>query len=185
MEAMCIDFLNSDWRDWRGSGRARENRLDSREWLEAFLQKWELAAPLPLEEPIRTELVEMRETMRRIVEKVAAGKEAAPEELAELNRMMALAPEYRRITLADGTYRLEQTSLVEGWEQVMARIAASFADLLAHQDVRRIKICDNPDCQWIYFDESRNRVRRWCDDKACGNLMKVRRFRERQKEKRT
>lgn len=181
VEVMCIDFLNSDWRDWRGTGRPRENRLDSQEWVEAFLQKWGLAAPWPPEEPIRTQLLELRETMRHIVEKVAGGAQAAPEELAALNRAMALAPDCLRIDLLDGAYRLKRTSPVTGWELVMARVAGSFAELLATEDVRRIKICDNPDCRWIYFDESRNRVRRWCDDKACGNLMKVRRFRQRQK----
>lgn len=183
MEALCIDFVNSDWRDWRGSGRGRENKLDNREWMEAFLQKWGFAAPLPLEEPVRSSLMELRDNIRRMVERVAKGEEITADELAELNRIMALAPAWPRIYLVEGAYRLEQASPVTGWELVMARIAGSFADLLANHDLRRIKICANPDCQWIYFDESRNRVRRWCDDKACGNLMKVRRFRERQKEK--
>lgn len=30
------------------------------------------------------------------------------------------------------------------------------------------------------YDESRNRTRRWCEAGACGNLLKVRQFRERQ-----
>jgi predicted RNA-binding Zn ribbon-like protein len=182
VEALCIDFLNSDWRDWNGSGRGRQNRLDNPEWLEAFLEKWQLEAPLPLEEPIRTQLMELRDRMRLMVEEVEKGKEIAAEELAELNRVMALAPSSPFLVVAEGAYVLRQRSSVSGWDLIMARIAASFADLLASHDLRRIKICANPDCQWIYYDQSRNRVRRWCDEKACGNLMKVRRFRERHKE---
>ncbi|XEC93808.1 CGNR zinc finger domain-containing protein [Paenibacillus tarimensis] len=40
-------------------------------------------------------------------------------------------------------------------------------------------------CRWIYDDESRSRTRSRCDDKRCGNLIKVRRFRERRKAKGT
>ncbi|MDT3426149.1 putative RNA-binding Zn ribbon-like protein [Paenibacillus forsythiae] len=47
----------------------------------------------------------------------------------------------------------------------------------------RFRICDNPDCRWAYYDDTRNRSKRYCDDKACGNLMKVRRFRARKKAK--
>ncbi|MDH4620149.1 ABATE domain-containing protein [Brevibacillus sp. AY1] len=184
MESLCIDFLNSDWRDWRGSGR-REDRLRKTEWLQSFLEAWGLQAPLPhfTDDPQIAELVELRISLRRMVEAVARGEDITSEDLAELNRVMAMAPSHQRIELRENEYRLEQVSDTMGWNLVMARIVESFADLLVHQEKRRLKICDNQDCQWVYYDESRNRVRRWCDDKACGNLMKVRRFRERQKEK--
>lgn len=184
MESLCIDFLNSDWRDWRGSGR-REDRLRKTEWLQSFLEAWGLQAPLPLsiDDPQIAVLVELRISLRRMVETVASGEDITSEDLAELNRVMAMAPSHQRIELRENEYRLERVSDTMGWNLVMARIVESFADLLVHQEKRRLKICDNQDCQWVYYDESRNRVRRWCDDKACGNLMKVRRFRERQKEK--
>lgn len=184
MESLCIDFLNSDWRDWRGSGR-REDRLRKTEWLQSFLEAWGLQAPLPhfTDDPQIAVLVELRISLRRMVEAVARGEDITSEDLAELNRVMAMAPSHQRIELRENEYRLEQVSDTMGWNLVMARIVESFADLLVHQEKRRLKICDNQDCQWVYYDESRNRVRRWCDDKACGNLMKVRRFRERQKEK--
>ncbi|TMC65135.1 MAG: CGNR zinc finger domain-containing protein [Chloroflexota bacterium] len=38
--------------------------------------------------------------------------------------------------------------------------------------------CENPDCRWVYYDESANQNRRWCED-SCANLMRVRRFRAR------
>lgn len=183
VEWLCIDFLNSDWRDWRGSGR-RENRLEKAEWLEQFLQQWGLQAPLPIDGKIGKELLDLRECMRRMTESFVRGEAAEPDDLAALNRALALAPAYPRLVAGAGNqFQIEQVSPVRGWENVRAQIARSFADLLVQEEARRIKICDNHDCGWVFFDESRNRVRRWCDDKMCGNLMKVRRFRERQKEK--
>ncbi|RCW77650.1 putative RNA-binding Zn ribbon-like protein [Phyllobacterium bourgognense] len=54
--------------------------------------------------------------------------------------------------------------------------AAAFLSAMRLLDparLERIKIC--PNCHWLYFDESRNRSRRWCDMNVCGNRAKARR----------
>jgi predicted RNA-binding Zn ribbon-like protein len=43
----------------------------------------------------------------------------------------------------------------------------------------RLKICPADDCQWAFYDRSRNRSATWCDMKVCGNRHKVREYRER------
>ena len=43
----------------------------------------------------------------------------------------------------------------------------------------RLKACLADDCQWAYFDRSRNRSAVWCDMNICGNRRKVRSYRER------
>jgi len=181
MGFLFMDFLNSDWRDWRGSGR-KEDRLDRQGWLESFCVQWKLEAPFPIDPEARKQLGELREAMRRMIEGLVHEGGFASEDLAIINQALALASSYPRLAIGemDG-FHLKQISSVQGWPRVTSQIAASFADFLIQEDIRRLKICDNKDCCWIFYDESRNRVRRWCDDKACGNLMKVRRFRERQK----
>ena len=51
----------------------------------------------------------------------------------------------------------------------------------AHNDGTwlRLKACPADDCQWAYYDRSRNRSAVWCDMGVCGNRQKVRSFRER------
>ena len=44
---------------------------------------------------------------------------------------------------------------------------------------RRLKACPADDCQWAFYDRSRNRSRTWCKMDVCGNRSKVRTFRER------
>ena len=66
-----------------------------------------------------------------------------------------------------------------GVTRALGEVAASFAELLATGDPTRIKVCANRDCGWVMYDESRNRTRRWCESTGCGNLIKVRRYRER------
>ena len=45
----------------------------------------------------------------------------------------------------------------------------------------RLKVCAAPDCQWVFVDQSRNRLQRWCATRICGNRMKTRSYRERQR----
>ncbi|MGD8191340.1 CGNR zinc finger domain-containing protein [Brevibacillus ginsengisoli] len=182
MEHICIDFMNSDWRDWRGSGR-REDRLDKESWLAEFLGHWNLTAPLPVDADMRQVLGQLRDRLRAMVEAVVDDQVLNEADVDLLNRVMKRVSAYHRLVPEGKSYRMELVPLGNAWDLVLERIAVSFTQLLAAGDLRRIKICMNEDCRWIFFDESRNRTRRWCDDACCGNLLKVRRFRERQKQK--
>jgi predicted RNA-binding Zn ribbon-like protein len=43
----------------------------------------------------------------------------------------------------------------------------------------RLKACTAEDCQWAFYDTTRNRSRTWCSMDVCGNRTKTRRYRER------
>jgi len=60
-------------------------------------------------------------------------------------------------------------------------IALSASQLLSSDQLQLVKQCPSPDCGWLFVDSSKNRSRQWCDMRDCGNLAKVRRYRERQK----
>ncbi len=44
----------------------------------------------------------------------------------------------------------------------------------------RLKICASDQCEWAYFDHSKNRSRNWCEY-GCGNKIKTRAYRARQR----
>ena len=46
---------------------------------------------------------------------------------------------------------------------------------------QRLKACGNPDCLWAFYDRSHSRVGAWCDMATCGNRIKNRRLRQRQR----
>jgi predicted RNA-binding Zn ribbon-like protein len=50
-------------------------------------------------------------------------------------------------------------------------------DLLTSEALTRVRRCSGETCSWLFVDNSRNRMRRWCDMQVCGNRAKVRRFR--------
>jgi predicted RNA-binding Zn ribbon-like protein len=60
---------------------------------------------------------------------------------------------------------------------LLAPVAAASAS--ADSTWARVKACDAPDCQWAFYDASRNRSGRWCDMAVCGNRTKVRSYRGR------
>jgi predicted RNA-binding Zn ribbon-like protein len=65
--------------------------------------------------------------------------------------------------------------------------AALLTLLLAIRDAqrdgtwRRLKACGNPDCRWAFYDRSHSRAGAWCDMATCGNRIKNRRLRQRQR----
>ena len=67
----------------------------------------------------------------------------------------------------------------EGWGALIATVIRSYVQLLAGGGVRRVRICANPDCSYMFHDDTRNGSRRWCDAAICGNLLTVRRHRAR------
>lgn len=63
--------------------------------------------------------------------------------------------------------------------ELAAATALSGIALLAPDQWRRIRICDN--CAWLFLDRSRNGSRRWCDMTVCGNRNKAKRHYARRK----
>ena len=60
-------------------------------------------------------------------------------------------------------------------------IALSVALFLRSPQRKRLKLCANPGCGFAFVDTSINATRRWCFMRFCGNRVKVRAFRGRQK----
>lgn len=63
---------------------------------------------------------------------------------------------------------------------VLAELAHQWYILFFEMDRTRIHICELPDCQCLFYDESKNHSKRHCSPK-CGNRMKVRRHREKKR----
>ncbi|PYI53935.1 CGNR zinc finger domain-containing protein [Paenibacillus flagellatus] len=175
------DFINSEWRDWRGSGRT-EDRLDRPDWLERLLAEHGFDPARPPTEGDIAELKRLRAVLLGIVRRLAAGEVPDAADLGRLNAVMAGGPVVRSVGAADdGRYELRLSPAARDWPQLAAEIAASLVRTMAEGEPSRFRICDNPDCRWVYYDDTRNRSKKYCDDKMCGNLMKVRRFRARKK----
>ncbi len=59
------------------------------------------------------------------------------------------------------------------------RVARAAAELLHRLNPQRLRECENPECDLLFYDDSRNGKRRWCSMQGCGNQQKQARFRQR------
>jgi predicted RNA-binding Zn ribbon-like protein len=66
-------------------------------------------------------------------------------------------------------------------DRMLWPVALSAAAVFGSDDVERLKQCAGAACGWLFVDTTRNHSRQWCEMADCGNLVKVRRFRQRQR----
>ncbi|MEW4369666.1 CGNR zinc finger domain-containing protein [Paenibacillus kandeliae] len=180
MDMMWTDFLNSDYHDWK-EGKHDQDKLPLSSWQQLFLEQHQLNAHAPATEQELEMLQELRVKLSQIASQASSGESLSTQHLAYLNSVLQGASVQRQLQIKDEQLALHYSSQQIGWHAVAAEIVTDFAKTLLDGDARRIRHCDNPDCRWVFYDDTRSRTKRYCDDKLCGNLMKVRRFRARQK----
>jgi predicted RNA-binding Zn ribbon-like protein len=66
-----------------------------------------------------------------------------------------------------------------GTGAVIAPLVAIAYDAMVAGTWSRLKACHADDCQWAFYDHSKNRSGTWCSMRVCGNRAKVRAYRER------
>jgi predicted RNA-binding Zn ribbon-like protein len=67
-------------------------------------------------------------------------------------------------------------------EHLAAECGIALAYVVAAGELDRLRVCEAPDCGRVLVDLSRNRCRRYCDSRTCGNRMHVAAYRARQRE---
>ncbi len=122
------------------------------------------------------EVLALRESLRALL-RANNGGEASEDELRALRE--ATARSGYRATLAGGQLGLEPTG--SGLEPLQARLLLAVERLQASGAWPRLKACPAEDCEWAFFDTSRNHSRTWCSMEECGNREKTRRYRARQR----
>jgi predicted RNA-binding Zn ribbon-like protein len=179
MDGLWIDFVNSDWHDYLGREPDRD-RLAEPAWVGRWLEAWRLPRFDTGCRETRAALRGLRDLLRRVALTLVDDRPLEQPDLDALNAYLEARPVTSRIEVADDAFHLRLTPVAEGLDAALYAIARSFASFLVDGDPHRLKICENPDCQWVFYDTTRSRTRRWCAE-SCGNLMKVRKFREKQK----
>lgn len=67
----------------------------------------------------------------------------------------------------------------EGADAVVAELLAIVHESMAAGTWPRLKACRAHDCEWAFYDRSRNRSGTWCSMAVCGNRAKARTYRRR------
>jgi predicted RNA-binding Zn ribbon-like protein len=121
--------------------------------------------------------LEVRRAMRALL-LANTGGALDPGAVETLNRAGRRAQQSVRFA-ADGSAEL--AAATGGLDGAIARLLGAVARSMADGTWERLKACPNPDCEWAFYDRSRNRSSRWCNMAECGNRAKARAFRERKR----
>ncbi|MGZ8666858.1 MAG: CGNR zinc finger domain-containing protein [Solirubrobacterales bacterium] len=136
----------------------------------------EASVPEPAE---HARALELREALRAML-LANNGVEVDPAAMAPLRAAAGRA----RIRVGVEGGEVELRSEPEGLAAFEARLLLALADAQARGSWERIKACPADDCQWAFYDESRNRSRTWCSMEVCGNRAKTRSYRHRRRHER-
>jgi predicted RNA-binding Zn ribbon-like protein len=120
--------------------------------------------------------IELREAIYRIFTITPEGRTPAEEDLAVFNEYLSGALMQSAIVKKDDGFCLETTGNKEKLDWMLNPVIRSAADLIVSKELKQVKKCADPTCGWLFLDTSRNRSRRWCDMRACGNRAKASRF---------
>lgn len=124
--------------------------------------------------------IALREVLYRAFLAIAQGKTATAGDLNLINDFAIEALRHRCLSRSNGGYRWEWSSDGRNpLDRVLWAAAQAAADLLTSKELRIVRFCEAPDCEWLFLDHSRNRSRRWCDMTSCGNRQKARRHYQR------
>jgi len=185
---LALDFANTV--SWRGS--AAIERLTSY----ADLVRWsEQSGALPrsrttgllvmaMRDPqkaaaILERAIRLREALFAIFAAVAANEEAPEQAMATLNTFLDQGSSYVRLKEKDRRFVWDWASKNPLPDAMLWPVARAAADLLASDELEKVRICAASDCAWLFLDKTRNHARRWCDMTTCGNRAKARRHYER------
>jgi predicted RNA-binding Zn ribbon-like protein len=123
----------------------------------------------------------LREAIYRVFAARSAGEVLPADELRLISEENARAAANRLLTPQGvGSCDFEWRTF-DDLDRPLWPVAVSAVNLAASEDAERVKECATPNCNWLFLDVSKNRSRRWCEMKECGNREKARRHYQRKK----
>ncbi len=196
-EQLCLDFTNTV--NWHASEHPVEG-LTAYADLLGWAQKVGLLSALEAERlqqraadyPAEARAVlqrahTLREAVYRLLSATTHEQGADPADLALVNAELPLSLSQARLAPTGAGYTLAWPAETEALDGLLWPVAYSAAELLTEPELlARVGECaDDRGCGYLFLDLTKNRSRRWCAMKDCGNRAKARRHYVRQKEEQT
>jgi predicted RNA-binding Zn ribbon-like protein len=132
---------------------------------------------------------EFREALNELAQAVEQKRQPSAAVLQIISDALADAYAHGRLVPHDGAlqwiYAPRRKVRVAGaqtdeddLDRVLWEISRAAGRLVLSPRLAKVRSCAASDCAWWFVDDTKNRSRRWCDMKICGNREKVRRFRQ-------
>src|SRR5215211_1676679 len=134
-------------------------------------------------------VIEFREALFRVFRALSRGERPPPNALAVIDKERHRADRTTVLVASDRSVDASFPAVevvlggAAGLEAPLWPLVRSAVELLTEADPTRLRECPAQagGCGWIMLDETRNRSRRWCDMRVCGNRAKAERLTERRR----
>ncbi|MBL0899525.1 MAG: ABATE domain-containing protein [Reyranella sp.] len=170
---LCLEFVNT--RYWRGQDVPTET-LNTADDLVAWIAA--NGGPRGAKVPTAREFeraIELRETIHRLFDAEAQDRVPAARDLEALNAALEKAPARTTLKRERGGYGWDVDMKSGTALALLAPVLWTAGDLLTGTRLDRVRRCANPECNYLFLDDSRAGKRRWCSMSSCGNRAKARR----------
>ena len=121
---------------------------------------------------------DFREALNGLASAIDAGRQPDADVLETIGQCLAGAYANGRLVPHEGALQWV-ASAEDDLERVLWEIGRAAGRLVISPRLAKVRACAASDCGWWFVDDTKNRSRRWCDMKLCGNREKLRRFRAR------
>jgi predicted RNA-binding Zn ribbon-like protein len=120
--------------------------------------------------------LELREILARICYSWLEERSPDSKDRLALEQWAVRCLQHRQLRWRDSRLVWEWKRLENEADMPTLFLAQAAVELLTADPPPRLHACASATCRWLFLDTSRNRTRRWCDMKICGNRAKARRF---------
>jgi predicted RNA-binding Zn ribbon-like protein len=180
----ALDFVNTV------TGRDKSPR----DWLDSYARLLEWAASVKLlprnvlqrltkqaeENPAAatsalTRAKTLREHLFSLLTDMRSARTPSKDALALLREHWLAAVNALELRFKDGRVVKEFRGEVD-LDSIARMVGFRIVEHVLTSPVERLRLCQGPNCSWLFIDSSKSGRRRWCDMAVCGNAAKSRRF---------
>jgi predicted RNA-binding Zn ribbon-like protein len=122
--------------------------------------------------------IELREALRAVLLAHTDGAPVPPEATAMLDEAACRARLQLRFDEC-GEASLQPNA--RGTDAALGRLLAILHAAIGQGTWERLKACRDHNCEWAFYDHTKNRSGAWCTMDVCGNRAKARAYRERRR----
>jgi len=118
----------------------------------------------------------LREALFELVTRIISRRAPTKTTLALLRQHWIAGINAHELRFEHGHVVAELRSDATDFDLIAAMIAYRMVEHVLPLPIDRLRICQGPNCSWLFIDRSKGGRRRWCDMAVCGNAAKSRRF---------
>jgi predicted RNA-binding Zn ribbon-like protein len=119
-----------------------------------------------------------REQLFALLTSIIRGRAPSDDALASLRQRWLAGANSIELRL-EGSRIVKQFRPEIDLDSIAKMIAYRVVEDVLTSPMERLRMCQGPNCSWLFIDRSKAGRRRWCDMAVCGNAAKSRRFYER------